>query len=75
MSLGKVALFTAGTLVGGVIGYAAIKSETVKKATTATIKAGLKAKDWTVENFQKASNEVKEMVKDAKAEVKAEAKA
>ncbi len=75
MSLGRVAIFTAGAIVGGVIGYAATRSDTVKKATKCTIKAGIKAKDWTVDTFQKASNEVKEMVKDAKAEKKVEAKA
>lgn len=75
MSLGKVAVFAAGAVVGGVIGYAATKSETVKKATKSTIKAGIKAKDWTVDTFQKATNEVKEMVKDAKAEKAVQAKA
>ncbi len=75
MSLGKVAIFAAGTIVGGVIGYAASNSKTVKKATKSTIKAGLRAKDWTVDTFQKATNEVKEMVKDAKAEKQAEVKA
>jgi len=69
MSLGKVALFAAGAVVGGVVGYAAIKSETVKKATKSTIKAGIKAKDWTVDTFQKAKGEVTAMVKDARKEV------
>lgn len=68
MSLSKVVVFAAGAVVGGVIGYAATKSDTVKKASKSTIKAGLKAKDWTVDTFQKATSEVKEMVKDAKAE-------
>ena len=75
MSLGKVAIFAAGTVVGGVIGYAAFKSDTVKNATKCTIKAGIKATTWTVDTFQKATNEVKEMVKDAKAETKLEAEA
>ncbi|NDV24871.1 hypothetical protein [Desulfovibrio sp. JC022] len=73
MSLGRVAIFAAGTVVGGVVGYAATKSETVKKATQSTIKAGIKAKDWTVDTFQKATNEVKEMINDAKAEAEVEA--
>ncbi|NDV28544.1 hypothetical protein [Desulfovibrio sp. JC010] len=73
MSLGRVAIFAAGTVVGGALGYAATKSETVKKATQCTIKAGIKAKDWTVDTFQKASNEMKEMIKDAKAEAEVEA--
>lgn len=68
MSLGKVAIFAVGAVVGGAVGYAATKSATVKKATKSSIKAGIKAKDWTVDTFQKATNEVKEMVKDAKAE-------
>jgi hypothetical protein len=75
MSLGKVASFTVGAVVGGVIGYAAVRSETVKKATKSTIKAGIKAKDWTAETFRKATGEVKEMVKDAKAEKKTAVKA
>ena len=75
MSLGKVVIFAAGAVVGGVIGYAAIRSETVKSATKSTIKAGIKAKDWTVDTFQKATNEVREMVKDAKAEKAVEVKA
>ena len=75
MSLGKVVIFTAGAVIGGVIGYAAIRSDTVKKATKSTIKAGIKAKDWTVDTFQKATNEVKEMVKDAKAEKAVDVKA
>ncbi len=68
MTLGKFAVFTVGVIVGGTLGYAAIKSDTVRDATKSTIKATLKAKDWTVDTLQKASNEVKEMVKDAKAE-------
>ena len=75
MSLGKVVIFTAGAVVGGIIGYAAIRSDKVKNATKSTIKAGIKAKDWTVDTFQKATNEVKEMVKDAKAEKAVEVKA
>jgi hypothetical protein len=70
MSLGKIVVFTAGAVIGGVIGYAAVRSDTVKKATKSTIKAGIKAKDWTVDTFQKATGEVKGMVKDAKAEKK-----
>ncbi|OEU68613.1 MAG: hypothetical protein BA863_16835 [Desulfovibrio sp. S3730MH75] len=73
MSIGKVAVFAVGTVVGGFIGYAATKSDKVKKATQCTIKAGIKAKDWTVDTFQKATNEVKEMVKDAKADAEVEA--
>jgi len=68
MSLGKVVIFAAGAAVGGIIGYAATRSETVKSATKSTIKAGLKAKDWTVDTFQKAKGEVTAMVKDAKKE-------
>lgn len=69
MSLGKVVIFATGAVVGGVIGYAAIKSETVKDATKSTIKAGIKAKDWTVDTFQKAKAEVTSMVKEAKKDV------
>lgn len=75
MSLGKVAIFAAGAVVGGVLGYAATKSDTVKNATKSTIKAGLKAKDWTMETFQKASDGVKEMVEDAKDEQAVEVEA
>ncbi|NDV18419.1 hypothetical protein GO013_03170 [Pseudodesulfovibrio sp. JC047] len=75
MSFGRIAVFVAGTVVGGALGYAATKSDTVKKATKSTIKAGIKAKDWTVDTFQKATNEVKEMVHDAKAEKQMEVKA
>lgn len=75
MSYGKVAVFAAGTVVGGVIGYAATRSKCVRKATKSAIKAGIKTKDWAVGTFQKATNEVKEMAKDAKAEKQVEAKA
>ncbi|WP_320170491.1 hypothetical protein [Maridesulfovibrio sp.] len=68
MTLGKVAIFTAGAVVGGLIGYAATKSGTVRNVTKSTIKAGIKAKDWTVDTFRKSTNEVKEMIRDAKAE-------
>ncbi len=70
MSLGKVVVFAAGAVVGGVIGLIASKSPVVKKATKSTIKASLKAKDWTVDTFQKAKNEVTTMVKTAKKENK-----
>ena len=69
MSFGKVAIFAAGAVVGGIVGYAAIRSDTVSKATKSTIKAGIKAKDWTVDTFQKAKAEVTSMVKDAKKDV------
>jgi hypothetical protein len=66
MSFGKIALFTTGAVIGGLIGYAAVRSDTVKKATKCTIKAGIKAKDWTVDTFHKAKDEVKTMAEDAK---------
>lgn len=75
MTLGKFVIFGVGVLVGGVVGYAATKSDSVQKASKASIKAGLKAKNWTVDTFQNAANEVKEMVQDAKAEKKVEVKA
>ncbi len=69
MSYGRIAVFAAGAVVGGVIGYAAIKSGTVKKATRATIKAGLKAQDWAKEKCVKAKEEVKSMVASGKKEI------
>ncbi|MUM76653.1 hypothetical protein GKC30_03285 [Pseudodesulfovibrio sp. F-1] len=69
MSLGRIAIFAAGTVVGGVIGYAATRSQTVKKTTKCAIKAGLKAKDWTVAQYGKARDEVTALVKDARKEV------
>jgi len=70
MSFGKIAIFAAGAVVGGVIGYAATRSRTVKKATKCAIKAGLKAKDWTVGQYGKARDGVSAMVRDAEKEVK-----
>lgn len=75
MTIGKVAVFAAGAVVGGLIGYAALRSDAVKNVTKSTIKAGIKARDWTVDTFEKATNEVKEMVRDAKAEAAVEAEA
>ena len=69
MSLGKIAIFAAGAVVGGVIGYAATRSKSVKKATKCAIKAGLKAKDWTVEQYGKAKDGVTAMAKDARKDV------
>ena len=68
MSLGKVAIFSVGLVAGGLIGYAATKSEAVQKASKATIKAGLKAKDWTVGTVKQAKDGVVSMVKSAKEE-------
>lgn len=65
MSLGRVAIFAAGAVVGGVIGLGVAKSPVVKKATRSTIKAGLKAKEWTVDTYRKAKDEVKAL-KDAR---------
>ncbi|MEF2232139.1 MAG: hypothetical protein V3571_14500 [Pseudodesulfovibrio sp.] len=70
MSLGRIAIFAAGAVVGGVIGYAATKSTTVKKATKSAIKAGLKAKEWTVEQYGRARDGVTALVRDAEKEVK-----
>ncbi|WP_419785966.1 hypothetical protein [Pseudodesulfovibrio sp.] len=69
MSLGKVAIFAAGTVVGGIIGYVATRSNVAEKATKSAIKAGLKAKNWTVEKYDKAKDGVTAMVKDAKKDV------
>jgi hypothetical protein len=66
MSFGKVAIFTAGAVVGGIVGYAASRSKTAKKATKSTIKAGLKAKDWTVGTYKKAKEEVATLAKEAR---------
>ncbi|HKI80791.1 MAG TPA: hypothetical protein VKA04_04015 [Pseudodesulfovibrio sp.] len=66
MSFDKVAIFAAGAVVGGVIGYAATRSKAVKKVTKSTIKAGLKAKDWTVGTYKTAKEEVVTMAKEAR---------
>lgn len=66
MSVCRVVLLTAGVAAVGLIGYAASKSETVKKATRATIKAGYQAKDWAEEKLSK-TKEVKDPIQPAKA--------
>ncbi len=66
MSLGKVAVFAAGIVVGGLIGIASAKSEKVDKATTATIKAGLKAKDWVADKCEQTKDGVKKAVASGK---------
>ncbi len=66
MSLGRIAIFAAGALIGGVIGYASTKSDTVDKATTATIKAGLKTQDWVADKYQKVKEGVKSAVVSSK---------
>lgn len=73
MYLKKAAIVAAGTVVGGLVCYAAYKSETVRNAAKSTIKAGVKAKDWAVDSYQKTTGEFKEMVRDAKAEAELEA--
>lgn len=66
MSLGKIAIFAAGALIGGVIVYGSKKSEKVDKAATATIKAGFKAQDWVVDKYTKAKDGLKTAVASAK---------
>ena len=75
MYLKKAAIIAAGTMLGGLVCYAAYKSETVRNAAKSTIKAGIKTKDWAVESYQKSTSEFKEIVRDAKAEAELEAEA
>ena len=66
MGLGKFVLLTAGVVVVGAIGYAASKSGAVDKAATAAIKAGIKTKDWAVETYEGAKEDIKSMAQSAK---------
>lgn len=66
MSLGKIAIFAAGALIGGVIGYASTKSEKVDNAAKATIKAGLKAQEWAANKYDQAKEGVKSVVASGK---------
>lgn len=72
MSLGRIAIFAAGAVIGGVIGYASTKSDKVDKAASATIKAGLKAQDWVVDKYQQAKEGVKSAVASSKEAEKSE---
>ncbi|WP_419781129.1 hypothetical protein [Maridesulfovibrio sp.] len=73
MSLGRIALVAAGSVVGGLVCYAAYKSETVRSVTKSAVRTGVKAKDWVVDSYQKSTEEFKEIVRDAKAEAELEA--
>ncbi len=72
MSLGKIVIFAAGAIIGGVIIYGTKKSETVDKAATATIKAGVKAQDWVADKYNKAKDGLKTAVASAKESDKSE---
>ncbi len=69
MSLGKVAIFAAGAVIGGLIGYASTKSDALRKATRATIKAGVKTQKWAAEQYDKAKKEVKSLAASDKKEL------
>ncbi|NDV26066.1 hypothetical protein [Desulfovibrio sp. JC010] len=73
MSLGRIALVAAGTVAGGLVCYAAYKSETVRGVAKSAVQAGVKAKDWTVDTYNKTTGEFKEIIRDAKAEAELEA--
>lgn len=60
MSLGRIALVTAGVAAGIFVGYA-VKSEKIRPAAVSAVKAGLKAKDWTVGQYDNIRNDVKSL--------------
>ena len=65
MALGRIAIFAAGATAGLLAGYA-LKSEKVRPAAVCTVKAGLKAKDWTVKQYEGIKGDVKSLVEQAR---------
>lgn len=66
MSFGRIALVAAGALAGATVVYAASRSENVRALAVASVRAGLKAKDWTVGKYEKAKGEMQGLVEEAK---------
>ncbi len=69
MSLGRIALVTAGMAAGIFVGYA-IKSEKLRPAAVSTVKAGLVAKDWTATQYSNLKEDVKSLARKARSSMK-----
>ena len=65
MALGRIVIFAAGAAAGVLAGYA-LKSEKVRPAAVCTVKAGLKAKDWTVKQYEGIKEDVKSLAEQAR---------
>ncbi|NDV23231.1 hypothetical protein [Desulfovibrio sp. JC022] len=65
MSLGRIAIFAAGATAGVLASYA-VKSEKVRPVAVCTVKAGLKAKDWTVKQYETIREDVKSLAEQAR---------
>ncbi|WP_415718807.1 hypothetical protein [Maridesulfovibrio sp.] len=65
MSLGRIVIFAAGAAVG-VLGCYALKSEKVRPAAVCAVKAGIKAKDWYVKQYESMKEDVKSLADQAR---------
>jgi hypothetical protein len=72
MSLLRFPLIAVGVAVGVAAGYALTKSESAKSVAVSAVRAGIKAKDWTVETYGKAKQELHSVVEEAKQDTKKE---
>lgn len=65
MALGRIIVFAAGATAGVLAGYA-VKSEKVRPVAISTVKAGLKAKDWTLKQYAGIKEDVKSLAEQAR---------
>ncbi|TIH11414.1 hypothetical protein D0S45_20110 [Marinifilum sp. JC120] len=65
MSLGRIVVFAAGATAGVLAGYA-LKSEKVRPVAVSTVKAGLRAKDWTVKQYEGIKEDAKSLAEQAR---------
>ena len=65
MSLGRIVVFAAGA-AAGVLGCYALKSEKVRPAAVCAVKAGIKAKDWSVKQYGNMKEDIKSLAEQAR---------